>query len=327
VQAVKVESPSLAALLASAPLPLWPDAWYVVARSRDVVRDRIVDGRIADRSFVLFRDQAGGLVALDAHCPHMGAHLKTGQVVGDRIRCALHHMTIGRDGVLVGEAPCDRFRSRAWSVFERFGLVFVFAGSAPALPRPFADLPDDYAWTPAQPMLLKADWRAVLVNGFDVRHMRAVHQRAVVGLPDLSRTADGALRMQYRTQITPGGGLSSWLTRRLSRGSPHIRQTCYGPTMLVESRLGRFESRAVFGLVAHGANTLAYASFGAPKTTRLLRPRLWITQALYTAFLRKDFGVLEDMRLIVDGVADPGVEGVSQYLRSLPDLGVDRGLD
>jgi hypothetical protein len=176
-------------------------------------------------------------------------------------------------------------------------------------------------------MLLKADWRAVLVNGFDVRHMRAVHQRAVVGLPDLSRTADGALRMQYRTQITPGGGLSSWLTRRLSRGSPHIRQTCYGPTMLVESRLGRFESRAVFGLVAQGADTLALASFGAPKTTRLLQARLWLTQALYTAFLRKDFGVLEGMRLIVDGVADPGVEGISQYLRSLPELGVDRGLD
>jgi hypothetical protein len=51
------------------------------------------------------------------------------------------------------------------------------------------------------------------------------------------------------------------------------------------------------------------------------------SRKLYTAFLRKDFGVLEGMRLIVDGVADPGVEGISQYLRSLPELGVDRGLD
>jgi hypothetical protein len=214
-----------------------------------------------------------------------------------------------------------------WPVFERFGLVFLFAGGAGAKVPPFADLPDDYAWMTAEPLLLKADWRAMLVNGFDTEHMRTVHQRAVVSAPELSRTADGGMRMRYETQVLPGGGLSSWLTRRLSGGSLQVIQTCHGPTMLVESRLGRFESRAVFGLIAQGENTLAYASFGAPKGGPFRSLRLWLTRALYTAFLRKDYAVIEGMRLIVDGVADPGVRGISDYLRSLPKLGVDRCAD
>jgi hypothetical protein len=170
---------------------------------------------------------------------------------------------------------------------------------------------------------MKADWRAVLVNGFDTRHLRAVHQRALVHPPEFSRPSTGGMRMRYRTRILPGGGLSSWLTQRLSGGSPQLTQTCHGPTMLVESQLGRFEARAVFGLVAQGENTLAFAAVGAPKGGLFIRVRLWLTRALYTAFLRKDFAVIEGMQLIVDGVNDPGVQGISDYLRSLPELGAD----
>lgn len=310
-----------ASLVSSAPLPAWPDAWYVVARSSELARGRIIDGRIADRAFVMFREASGALVALDAFCPHMGAHLRSGTVVGDRLRCSLHHWTIGRDGVLQGTAACERFRSRVWPVFERFGLVFLFAGGAAPLSPPFADLPDDHVWITAKPMLLPADWRAVLINGFDTLHLRTVHQRALAGAPVFSRTEDGGLRMRYQTRVLPGGGLSSWLTGRLSDEGLHITQTCHGPTLLVESRIGRFESRAVFGLIAHGDGTLAYASFGAPRDGLLRSLRLRVTRALYIAFLRKDYRVIEDMRLIVDGIADPGVRGLSEYLRSLPELG------
>ncbi|MGM9480976.1 Rieske 2Fe-2S domain-containing protein [Roseateles sp. NT4] len=307
----------------SAPLPAWPDAWYVVARSSDVARGRIVDGQVAQRAYVLFRDSQGGLVALDAHCPHMGTHLRTGEVVDDGIRCALHHWTVDRDGVLQAEPGCARMRSRTWPVFERFGLVFLFAGTGTPPPRPFAELPDDHRWLPAQPLLLKADWRAMLVNGFDTQHMRAVHQRELVRPPAFSRSRDGALCMSYETRILPGGGPSSWLIQRLARGRPHITQTCHGPTMLVESRLGRFESRAVFGLITRGDSTVAYASFGAPQGGPLRWMRLWLTRALYAAFLRKDYAVVEGMRLMVDGATDPGVRGISDYLRTLPELDGD----
>lgn len=320
---MKTELPQTEIIAAAAPLPTWPTGWYVVGRSLDLARGRILDGRIAHRSFVVFRDATGALGALDAHCPHMGAHLRTGRVVGDRVRCALHHWTIGRDGLLQGPERCEAYRSRAWPAFERFGLIFVFAGDASQPVPPFVDLPENYTWLTAKPLLLKADWRAVLVNGFDTLHMRTVHQRELVKPPEVSPTANGGLRMSYQTRVIPGGGLSSWLTHRLSGGVLHISHTCYGPTILVESRLGRFESRAVFGLIAQGENTLAFGAFGAPREGRLRRLRLWLTRTLYIAFLRKDYAVLAGMQLIVDGVSDPGVRGISEYLRSLPELGAN----
>ena len=302
-------------------LPAWPDAWYVVARSVDLRPGRIVDGQIAQRPFVMFRDTTGAVLALDAHCPHMGTHLRTGQVEGDTIRCALHHWRIGREGVLAGSSSCDRLGGKVWPAFERFGLVFLYGSAANPPPRPFTDLPDDYAWITATPLLLKADWRAVLVNGFDMEHLRAVHQRSLTGPLEFSDLADGGLRMRYQTEILPGGGWSSWLMRMLSRGRPRIAQTCHGPTMLVESSVGRFEARAVFGLLAQGDDTLAYAAFGARKGALLGGLRLRLIRALYTAFLRKDFSVVEGMRLRVDGVTDPGVQRIAHYLRSLPELG------
>src|SRR5690349_1458178 len=76
---------ALADQLSSAPLPRWPDAWYVVARSSDVARRGVISGRIAHREYVLFRGENGVIAAIDAHCPHMGAHLKHGCVRGDRL--------------------------------------------------------------------------------------------------------------------------------------------------------------------------------------------------------------------------------------------------
>jgi phenylpropionate dioxygenase-like ring-hydroxylating dioxygenase large terminal subunit len=305
----------------STPLPRSPVSWYVVGRSSDISKGRIIDGCIADCAFVMFRNEDGAAVALDAYCPHMGTHLRTGKVVGDGIRCALHHWTITQDGVFDGRTPCAAYRTRVWPTFERFGLLFLYAGQANMPAPPFHDLPDDQKWAAAAPLLLKADWHAVLVNGFDTQHMRAVHQRAVVTPPDISRTNDGALVMRYQTKVQPGGGFSSWLTRSLSGGILNITQTCYGPTMLVESQLGRFKSCAVFGLIAKGENTLAYASFGAPKNGPFRGLRLWLTKSLYSAFLRKDYAVVEGMRLIVDGSTDIGVQGISAYLRSLPEFG------
>jgi nitrite reductase/ring-hydroxylating ferredoxin subunit len=307
--------------IASQPLPLAPQAWYVVGRTSDIAHGKILDGSIANQAFVLFRNRAGAVVALDAHCPHMGTHLRTGTVAGDGIRCALHHWTISQEGVFDGSTRCAGFQSRVWPAFERFGLLFLYAGQDQSPVQPMTDLPDDYAWLTAQPLLLKADWRALMVNGFDTQHMRAVHQRAVLNPPEMSRTIDGGMSMRYQTKVLPGGGISSWLIRYLSGGVLDITQTCYGPIMLVQSQLGRFQSRAVIGLFSQGENTLAYACFGAPKRGPLQSLRLWVTRTLYVAFLRKDYDVVVGMRLAVDRSTDAGVNSVSAYLRTLPEFG------
>jgi len=304
-------------------LPAWPDAWYVVARSVDVGRGNVVDGLIAGRPYVIFRTEDGGLAALDAYCPHMGAHLRNGQVVNGKLRCPLHHWVIDRDGNVSGKGARPGRRTRVWPVAERFGLVFLFAGegAAPPLPRTQSD---EYAWTTGDPVVLATDWRAMMVNGFDLHHMLTVHQRALTGPPRFSRTDDGAMRLEYTTRVLPGGGFSSWVVKRVARDRIHVSQTCYGATIVLESDLGRVKSCAIFGFISEGGKARAYTAFGTRRSGFLWRLRLWITRWCFVSFLRKDYAAIEGMLLTVDDIDDPGVRNVSTYLRSLPDLGAQR---
>jgi phenylpropionate dioxygenase-like ring-hydroxylating dioxygenase large terminal subunit len=304
-------------------LPVWPDVWYVVARSADIARGGIVDGLIAGRPFVIFRTAHGDLAALDAYCPHMGAHLRNGQVIGEKLRCPLHHWVFDRDGNIRGKDVRLGQRSRAWPVAERFGLVFLFAGrsTAPELPRTEVD---GYAWITGDPVALETDWRAMLINGFDLQHMFTVHQRALTAPPQFSRTDQGAMRLEYATRVMPGGGFTSWVTKRVARDQIRVRQTCYGATIVLESNLGSVRSCAVFGFIQQGGKARAYTAFGTIRRGMLWPLRLRITRWFFLSFLRKDFAVIEGMRLVVDGVDDPGVRNVSAYLRSLPDLEAQR---
>jgi nitrite reductase/ring-hydroxylating ferredoxin subunit len=306
-------------------IPRWPRAWYVVARSAEVRPGAVVGGAVADRPFVLFRTQDGRLAALDAHCPHMGTHLGHGRVEGDRLVCPLHHWTLGRDGVCrdggAGEKPA--YRARSWPVAERFGLVFLHPGDDPP-PLPAPEAPQDFAWTTGTPVELDTDWRAMMVNGFDLLHLRAVHHRELVEPAEL-RPEDGTLRLAYTSRVR-GGGWPDRLMRWIARDRIRVRQRCHGPVIVVESDLGRTRTAAVLGLLPRGPGGAGVRAFGAFGALRggwggpLLPLRRLLSRFLFLAFLKKDFAVVEGMRLRVEGVEDPGVQAISAYLGSLPPL-------
>lgn len=300
------------------PLPDWPDTWYVVARSSDIAQGGIFDGRIAGNDFIIYRTGKGELVALDAHCPHMGAHLRSGKVVGDRVRCALHHFEIERNGGVKEARACAGRKARVWPVAERFGLVFLFAGAGqpPELPSP----KNDYAWSAGRPVVLRSNWHAMMANGFDILHMATVHQRELVSPPMFARREDGAVHFNYTTRVLPGGGLSSWLMKRLADNRIRVQQTCYGTIMLVESDLGKIKSGAIFGFIQEGDQVRAFNACGTIRQGLFWRLRLLLTRWFYFAFLRKDYGVITDMRLVIDGIDDPGVRALGDFLRSLPVL-------
>jgi hypothetical protein len=65
-------------------------SWYPVARSREVEKGSVRSFDLANRRVVLYRNGAGAIRALDARCPHLGADLGHGSVVGDGVRCAFH---------------------------------------------------------------------------------------------------------------------------------------------------------------------------------------------------------------------------------------------
>lgn len=302
------------------PLPRWPDTWYIVARSNELQRGGKMDGKIADRAFIIFRSETGVLTGLNAHCPHMGAHLGSAEVIGEQLRCALHHMTIDKSGNLHTSKTCLQNKTAAWPVAERFGLIFIFAGKGepPSLPYP-KDM-EEFEWISAAPIQIKTDWYALMINGFDIAHMRTVHQRVLSAPPQFNVGEDQALHFHYTTKVTPDGGLSSWIVKKISNNQIKVHQTCSGTTLLVESDLGAIRSCAIFGFVQEGDTTRVFSSFACLRRGLFWKLKLHLTGYLYIAFLRKDYPIVQDMKIIVDGIDDLGVIATRDFLRSLPVL-------
>jgi len=268
----------------------------------------------------MFRGSDGELGVIDAYCPHMGAHLAGAKVVGNGLRCALHHFTLDRSGHCHDRKGMCQGKARPWPVAEYHGLVLVFCGDGEPSVSPTTCLPDGYTWITAPPVFLETDWRAMMVNAFDLSHMQVVHRRMIVGEPDLFRTEAGALRLCYESRVTPGGGLSDRLMRWLSDDRIRVRQTCFGTTIVVESHVGRHRTAAVMGLVQEGGRVLARGAFGVPRGVSMRWLRLRLARWLFTAFLRRDFRVVRNMRLTLDDVTDTGVRAVADYLDSLPEI-------
>lgn len=301
-------------------LPDWPQGWYVVGRSADLRRGQVMDGRLAGRDYVMFRDAGGEIAALDAYCPHMGAHLGAGRVIGDRLVCPLHHFRLDRSGRCSDPEGRSQGGVRSWQVAEGAGLIQLFCGDGdPPIP-PTEALPDDYAWITSPPVSMETDWQAMMVNSFDLLHLESVHRREVIGEPEIRRTAGGALQLRYESRVVPGGQLSDRMMRWLSSDRIRVRLTCRGPTMLVESDIGVRRYAAFLGLVKDGDLTRANGAFGVPRRVSMRWFRLRVARWLFTAFLRRDFDVVRRMRMTLEGAGDPGVRAMAAYLASLPEI-------
>ncbi len=65
-------------------LPPYPDGWYAMGLSKEIPSGALVNRRIGDEEIVLFRTESGVLNAIEAYCPHLGAHLGHGGTVQGR---------------------------------------------------------------------------------------------------------------------------------------------------------------------------------------------------------------------------------------------------
>ena len=65
---------------------------------------------------------------------------------------------------------------------------------------------------------------------------------------------------------------------------------------------------------------MALAAIGIPHGARWSTLQLRLARALYLAFLRKDFRVVEGMRLQLNHTADVGVQAVTAYQHTLADM-------
>jgi phenylpropionate dioxygenase-like ring-hydroxylating dioxygenase large terminal subunit len=201
-----------------------PDAvvegWYWVLRSDALGRGRAAAVTLMGRDLVVYRGQDGAVAALDAYCPHMGAHLAEGTVEGSTIRCLFHRWRYAADGRCVeipslGGDPPFAVRARAWPVAERYGLVWLWTGDAPRRPLPCVPELEDVECDTALGSRFEKDCHphVVLINAIDEHHFNSVHHLPVRLSMRPEVVHESCIRFSNTRAIPP----TSWLNRVLGR--------------------------------------------------------------------------------------------------------------
>jgi phenylpropionate dioxygenase-like ring-hydroxylating dioxygenase large terminal subunit len=114
------------------PFSPFPNGWFQVAYSDEVRDGEVLPIHYFGKELVLFRTSSGQAQVLDAHCPHLGAHLgHGGSVENDCLRCPFHGWSFGPDGKCQsipysnGKIPA-RAQLRSWPVQEVNGTIMVW---------------------------------------------------------------------------------------------------------------------------------------------------------------------------------------------------------
>ncbi len=188
------------------------NGWFVVAEAADLAPGDVRALRYFDRDLVLYRADDGTPRLLDAHCPHLGAHLAVGgRVEGDCLRCPFHGWKFdGASGACVdipyGDATRvpPRARARSYPTLERNHMIWAWYHAAGG--DPFYDVPEvpefhDDAWSPiiVRDFEIRVAAQDMAENNVDFSHFQFVH--GTEGIPEDEFIVEGTYK-----KTTGGGG-------------------------------------------------------------------------------------------------------------------------
>ncbi|MDP2310008.1 MAG: aromatic ring-hydroxylating dioxygenase subunit alpha [Pseudomonadota bacterium] len=160
------------------------ESWYAAGTSAELTPKAPIARTVLGERLVLFRDAAGGAVALTDRCLHRNAPLSAGACFEGRIGCPYHGWTYDGSGRLVGipaqpkDAPVPALSVPSWPTVERYGLVWVWMGrGAPRgepFPMPYWDTPGWRAYYMVTPF--ENGVTQLVENFMDVPHTVFVHR-------------------------------------------------------------------------------------------------------------------------------------------------------
>lgn len=239
----------------------YPSGWFLVGFSFDLQAGQPPRPlRYFERDLVIYRGHSGRLVVLDAHCPHLGAHLgHGGSVHDDDIQCPFHGWRWDAEGRNVDIPYDDRVipnrRLRSWPVTELNGLVLLWYDVLEAAPwfqpDPVPEL-DSEDFHPLAPDAISLwPYRCVspvnpIENVCDPAHLKYVHGAGSV--PKVVEFGGDGHRFRSVLEYEFGEGReSTWLTPN----GPILGQLdaqASGPGVVVTRYHGIHETVQVFGV-------------------------------------------------------------------------------
>ena len=245
--------------------------WHIVAFSSELPPATVQRLHYFGVDLVLFRGESGKASVLDAHCPHLGAHLASdgGRIIGDALACPFHGWTFAGDGECIDIPYASRIPDRArnalrgWPVLERNGFIAVWHDPEAGAPEDY--LPGIDEWGDGEGGW--GDWRFhrsricaqpcdVIENIVDIAHFPHVHGGEVRSFENRfgERTVTQVSRVQQsaaaRGVIPPGLPFDMQAMRAQSIANPADAwgdATYHGPSIMyyyTESRGGGVDYRS-----------------------------------------------------------------------------------
>jgi phenylpropionate dioxygenase-like ring-hydroxylating dioxygenase large terminal subunit len=160
------------------------EGWYWLLPTQKLKRGKPHAVNLMGRELVVYRGENNKVVALDAYCPHMGAHLAEGKVEGNSIRCFFHNWQFDekgecRDIPCLSQLPQKKISTRAWHVAEKFDLIWVWIGDS----EPLHALPEVPELAGQQVVSSLGNLfqknchpNVVMINAIDEQHFHTVHK-------------------------------------------------------------------------------------------------------------------------------------------------------
>ena len=166
------------------PMPPYPNGWFQIGVSHELAPGQVETLRYFGRELVLYRTESGQALAVDPVCPHLGAHLGLGKVLGEELECRFHRWRFGCDGrpacVPSAQRVPPKARLTQIPLLERNGILFLWH-DAEGRPPAF-ELPDlaEYGhedWTEYKRLRwnIKSHNQEMAENSVDRAHFRYVH--------------------------------------------------------------------------------------------------------------------------------------------------------
>ncbi len=192
------------------PFPV-PNGWFIVSEGRDLLPGEVQSLYLFGRDLVLYRTASGRACLVDAHCPHLGAHLGVGGKVEDEcLRCPFHGWSFDADGQCVDIPYSDsphipsKAHARSYPTVERNQMIWAWHHAEEG--EPFYDVPeveelssDDWTDYDCRTFEIAIACQEMAENNVDFAHFRYVH--GTDAIPEDEFHVDGT----YKRTVGQGG--------------------------------------------------------------------------------------------------------------------------
>jgi phenylpropionate dioxygenase-like ring-hydroxylating dioxygenase large terminal subunit len=207
------------------------EGWYWAYESRKLKKGKTLHLNFLGRELALYRGHDGKVRALEAYCPHMGAHLAEGKVEDNELRCFFHHWKFNGQGKLT-DIPCQRPLQKKCSLesypcAEKYGLIWIWTGTEAKSEIPFAPELEGLETEAifGGKFVKNCHPNVVMINAIDAHHFASVHHLPIDVCFDVVETRANCIQFHNNTRIPKSTLLLKFISKFYSKATTY--SMCY----------------------------------------------------------------------------------------------------